>query len=97
MQSGGHDGGQPDRARADHGDRVAGDDPTVADAYLVAGGQDVGEEEQLLVREYLGHRVHAGLGVGHAHVLGLGAVDEVPEDPPYAADGWQWLGMLRLQ
>ena len=34
-----------------------------------------------------GHRVQRGVGVGDADRLGLGAVDQVAEDPADAADG----------
>ena len=42
-------GGEADRAGADDGDDVAGLDLPVEHADLVAGGQDVGEHQQLLV------------------------------------------------
>jgi hypothetical protein len=83
----GHDRGQADGARADDGDGVARLHPAVEHADLVARGQDVGEEEHLLVRDALGQLVHRGLGERHPRVLGLHAVDEVAEDPADAARG----------
>ena len=81
VQAGGHDRGQPDRAGADDGDHVAGLDPAVADADLEAGRQDVGEHHGRLVADALGHLVQRVVGERDAHELGLGAVDQVAEDP----------------
>jgi len=49
-QPGGLDGGQPDRAGAHHDHYVARLHAAVAHAHLVAGGQDVGQEQHLLGR-----------------------------------------------
>ena len=85
-QPGAHDRRQADRAGADDGDDVAGLDRAVEHADLVAGGQDVGEHQQLLVGDAGGRRVGRGVGERHPDVLGLGAVDLVAEDPAAAAE-----------
>ena len=64
-----------------------GRDAAVLDADLVARREDVGEEEDLLVADALGHEVHRRLGERDARVLGLHAVDQVAEDPADPADG----------
>ena len=81
-----HDGGEPDRTRADDGHDIAGLHGAVEDADLVAGRQDVGQHQDLLVGHAGRHRVGGRVGERHAHVLGLGAVDLVAEDPPAAAE-----------
>ena len=58
----------------------------VEHAHLVGGREDVGQHEDLLVAGTLGHRVGGGVGEGHPDVFGLGAVDEVAEDPTSAAE-----------
>ena len=85
-QPGAHDRREPDRAGADDGDDVAGSDLSVEDADLVAGREDVGEHEDLLVVDTGRDRIRRGVGEGHADVLGLGAVDLVTEDPAAAAE-----------
>ena len=85
-EAGGEDGGEADGSGADHRDGVARAHAAGQDADLVAGGQRVGQEDRLLVRDVLGQVVQRGVRVGHAHGLGLGAVDQVPEDPADAAD-----------
>jgi hypothetical protein len=84
VQLGSHDGGQADRAGSDDRPGVAGLDPAVEDTDLVAGGKYVGQHEELLVADRLGCEVGGGVGVGHPYVFGLGAVDEVTEDPAAA-------------
>ena len=75
-----------DRAGADHRDHVAGADVAVEHADLEPGGQDVGQEQHLLVAEPLGDLVpEAVVGEQDAGQLGLGAVDQVAEDPAAAA------------
>ena len=81
----GHDRGEADRARADDRDRVARADPAVQDADLVRRGQDVREEQHLLVGERLRHLVHGRVGERHARELCLEPVDEVAEDPAASA------------
>ena len=66
-------------------DRVARLDASVEDADLVRGRKDVGEEQDLLVREPVRHLVDRGVGERHAGELGLQPVDEVAEDPASAA------------
>ena len=85
-QPGAHDGGEPDRAGADDGDDIAGLHLAVEDADLVAGGQDVGQHQDLLVGHAGGHRVGRRVGERDAHVLGLRAVDLVAEDPAAATE-----------
>ena len=60
---------------------------------LVAGRQDVGQHQQLLVGDAGGSGIGRRVGERHAHVLGLRAVDLVAEDPPAAAEA---LPVLRL-
>jgi hypothetical protein len=85
-EPGAHDGRQTDRTRSHHGDHVTRPYAPVEDPDLVARGQDVGQHEDLLVggtrRDLVGGRV----GEGDAHVLGLGAVGGVAEDPAAAAE-----------
>ena len=85
VQAGGHHRGQADRADADDGDHVTGLDPAVADPDLEAGGQDVGEHHGGIVGDALGHLVEGVVRERDPHVLRLGAVDEVAEDPADAA------------
>ena len=85
-QPGAHDRGQADRPGPDHGDHVAGLHVTVEDADLVPGGEDVGEHEHLLVGHTVGDTVGRRVGERHPHVLRLGAVDLVAEDPAAAAE-----------
>ena len=85
-QPGAHDRRQTDRPGSHDGDDVAGLDRAVEDADLVAGGEDVGEHEDLLVAGAGGHRVGGVVGERHPDVLGLGAVDRVAEDPAAAAE-----------
>jgi hypothetical protein len=75
-----------DRPDPDHRDRVAGLDVAVEHADLVAGRQDVGEEQHLLIGHARGHLDQAGPGERDSRVLGLQPVDQVAEDPADAAD-----------
>src|SRR5580700_1618248 len=79
------DRGQTDRAGADDGDEITRADVAVEHADLVAGGQDVGQHEGLLVAEAAGYAVGGGVGERDADVLGLGAIDLVAEDPAAGA------------
>src|SRR5690606_1070425 len=56
------------------------------DADLVAGGQDVGEVDDLLVTPALRHLVRRGVGERHADVLRLDTVDAVAEEPTSAPE-----------
>jgi hypothetical protein len=60
-------------------------DVAVQHADLEPGREDVGQEQHLLVAEPLGNLVEAVVGEGDAGQLGLGAVDQVPENPAAAA------------
>jgi hypothetical protein len=84
-QRSGLDRGQADRSRADDYDHVARLDPAVLDSHLVAGRQDIGQEQHLFVGHAVGHLVHARFRERHPRVLGLSAVDQVAEDPSDAA------------
>ena len=86
VQPGAHDHRQPDRAGTDHGDDITGLDVAVEHADLVAGRQDVGQHQQLLVADPVGLQVGRRVGERHPHVLGLGAVDLVAEDPAATAE-----------
>ncbi|EME65435.1 dehydrogenase [Rhodococcus ruber BKS 20-38] len=86
QQSGGEDRGEADRAGTDDDDDVGGTHASVEHADLVGGGQDVGEHEHLLVAHPLGHTVGRVVGERHSHEFGLGAVDEMAEDPATAAE-----------
>ena len=81
-----HDGGEADGARAHDGDDVARLHMAVEHADLVAGGEDVGEHQDLFVGHAGGDRIRGVVGERHPHELGLRAVDEVAEDPATAAD-----------
>ncbi len=66
------DGEETDRAAAPDRDGVAGPDVAVFGG-LVAGGEDVGEEEDLFVGEVVLDLDGADIGEGHAGVLRLSA------------------------
>ena len=85
-QAGAHDRGQADGAGADDRDHVTRLHLAVEDADLVAGRQDVGQHQDVLVGGAVRHRVGGGVGERHPDVLGLGAVDLVAEDPAAAAE-----------
>jgi hypothetical protein len=61
----------PDGPETDHGER-----PTRRDLgehhRLPGGGQDVGQEQEALVRRALRYLDRPEVGLGHAHRLGLG-------------------------
>ena len=85
-QPGAHDGRQADRPGAHDRDHVTGTDLPVENADLVAGGEDVREHEDLLVGHTVGHAIGRGVGKRHAHVLGLGPVDQMAQDPAAAPE-----------
>ena len=64
---------------------LARSDTPVECTDLVAGGEDVGEHQQLFVRHPGRGLVGGGVGEGHPYVLGLRAVDLVTEDPAATA------------
>src|SRR6185312_9195271 len=84
VQPGAADHGQADRPGAHDGHQVAGPDTAGQHADLVAGRQDVRQHEDLLVGRAVRDPVGGGVGVRHANVLGLGAVDPVTEHPAAA-------------
>ena len=61
---------QPDRPAAPHRYRVAALDGAVLRRH-VAGRQDVGEEEQLIVAQFLRHLDRSDVGHRHPEILGL--------------------------
>ena len=72
QQEGAADGELRHRAAAPDGDGVAGFDLAELGTH-VAGGEDVGQEEDLVVGEVVGHLDGAHVGVGDAQVFGLAA------------------------
>jgi hypothetical protein len=71
-QEGAADRELPDRAAAPHRDRVARF--RVAEFRRhVAGREDIGQEQHLLVRQSRGHLDRADIGVGHAQIFRLAA------------------------
>jgi hypothetical protein len=54
---------------------------TVLHPDLIAGWQDVGEEQHLLIAHVLRDDMHRGLGKRPARVLGPQTVDQMAEDP----------------
>src|SRR6266540_3557928 len=64
--------------------QVAGLDVAVQHADLETGRENVGQEQHLLVAEPVRQLVEAVVREWDARQLGLGAVDEVPEDPAAA-------------
>ncbi len=88
----GHDGGgreqrgchqrrKADGPAADDRHDVPGADTPGEDPDLVCGREDVGQIQDLLVAHTCGDRVSRIVGEGDPGVLGLHAVDQVPEDP----------------
>jgi len=84
VQAGGHHRRQPHRPCADDRHQVAGLDVAVQHADLETGRENVGQEQHLLVAEPVRQLVEAVVREWDARQLGLGAVDEVPEDPAAA-------------
>ena len=66
-----------DRAAAPDRDRIARLDLGIFGRH-VAGREDVGQEQHLLVGQLVRHLDRADVGVGHAQVLGLAAGDSRP-------------------
>ena len=77
--------GEADRSRADNGDNIGRSHRAVEHPHLVRGGQDIGEHDHLFVGDPVGHLVGGVVRERDPHIVGLGAVDEVAEDPPTAA------------
>lgn len=57
----------------------------VEHAHLVRGREDVGEQDGVRAVHGPRQRVHGQVGKGHADVVGLGAVDQMAEDPAATA------------
>lgn len=81
VEAGADDGGEPDRARTDHDDGVAGPYAAVQHPDLIGGREDVGEQHTVMAADRSRQRVHGQIGEGHPYVFGLGAVDGVAEHP----------------
>jgi hypothetical protein len=79
-----HDRREPDRTGTNDGNRVARVDLAVEDPHFVGRGQDVREEQNLLVGQPIRNLVDRRVGERHPCVLGLQTVDQVPEDPSAA-------------
>ena len=71
-EDGAADGELPDRPAAPDGDCLAAADAAEIRRH-VAGGEDVGEKQRLLVRHAGGHFQGARIGIGHAEIFGLSA------------------------
>jgi hypothetical protein len=80
------DGSEADRAGAHDDDHVTRADGTRGHPDLERGGQDVGEHERRLVADRVGQRVRRRVRERNPNLLGLRAVDAMPEDPPAAAE-----------
>jgi hypothetical protein len=74
----------PSRPGADDRHGVTGRDGAGEHADLIGGGEDVGEEQDLLVAQTLRDLVDRVVGERHARELGLQPVDQVAEDPATA-------------
>ena len=73
-------GAQANGALGKHHHRVTDADVGVF-GPLETGGHDVGAHQHLLVRQAIGNGREVGLRIGHQHVLGLGAVNQVAKAP----------------
>jgi hypothetical protein len=71
-----------DGSCADDGDGVGGVHLPVQDATLKTGRQNIAEHDEGLFIAIGPYGVKARVGVWDAHVLGLRAVDRVPQNPP---------------
>ena len=72
---------EPDRSRADDGDRTARLNLAVENAAFEAGRQNVAQHHQRFFVRAGGNGIEARLRVGNANELGLGPVDLVAENP----------------
>ncbi len=75
-----------DRPGADDCHDIARCDLAVEHTNLEGGRQDVGEEQNLLVRELLGDLVDGVIGERNACILRLQTVDQMAEDPATTAE-----------
>ena len=73
--------GEPDRSGADDRHGAARLNLAVEHAAFEAGRQDVAQHHQRLFVGAVGNGIEAGVGMGNADELGLGAVDLVAENP----------------
>ncbi len=74
-------GPAPTTATTSPGETVA-----VQDANFVAGGQDIGQHEELLVGDSGRDRVRRGSSERHPHLFCLSPIDVVAENPAAAAE-----------
>ena len=79
-----HHGGEPDRAGTDDRDRVARLDTAGEHADLVGRGEDVRQEDDLLVRQLRRELVDGRVRERHPRELRLEPIDQVTEDPAAA-------------
>ena len=96
VQLRGEDRGEADRPGADDRHGVAGRDHAGEHADLVGGGEDVGEEQHLLVAQPLRDLVDGVVGERHARELGLQPVDQVAEDPATAGQALAVAALLAV-
>ena len=82
-----HDCAQTHRTCADNRNRIAGFGVAVENTHLETGRKRIREEENIFVGQSLGNHVNRRLSVRNAHILSLGAVNHVPENPADAAHG----------
>jgi len=64
---------------------VSAGDPAVEHPHLIRGRHDVGQHQRVFIGNGVGKLVERRLRERDANELGLGAVDQVPEDPTAAA------------
>src|SRR5690554_1635931 len=70
-----------DGAGADDGDCVPQFDFAVESANLVSCGQDVAEHHRSSRVHACSQGIQAVVGMGDAYILGLGAIDQMPQNP----------------
>ena len=69
---------------------------TVQNTNLKTGGQSVGEEEDVLIAQTLRNQVNRSLSVRNTHVLRLGTVNHVTENPADTTNGLAVRRLVRL-
>src|SRR6185437_10518313 len=78
----GKQGGQAYGARTDYSDGIPGFYLAVEHADLIGRGQDIAQHHERFLVDTRRDRVKTVVGMGDAHVFGLGAVDQMSEYPP---------------
>ena len=84
LKSACHQGGQTDRSGADDSNCIRGSNASADDATLVAGSQDIRQEEDVDVPQLLRNFVQTRIGDRHTGIRGMEAVDQVSEYPAAA-------------